>query len=86
MLQITRLVLANEGALFLHNIVLFKWANPVLYLFIFVLFTLQFRMTNIQFEQYKLKKSIDGVLGTRTQGSKMEGADKSTELWRHPIA
>ena len=26
----------------------------------------------------------DGVIGTRTQGSRMEGADKSTELWWHP--
>ena len=27
----------------------------------------------------------DGVLGTRTRGSRMEGADESTELWqRHP--
>ena len=29
-------------------------------------------------------KSIDGVLGTQTWGSRMVGADKSTELWRHP--
>ena len=29
-------------------------------------------------------KSIDGVLGSRTRGDMMEGADKSTELWRHP--
>ena len=28
-------------------------------------------------------KSIDGVLGSRTRGSMMEGADESTELWRH---
>ena len=28
-------------------------------------------------------KSINGVLGNRTQGSRMVGADKSTELWRH---
>ena len=27
---------------------------------------------------------MDGVLGTRTQGSRMEGAGESTELWRHP--
>ena len=26
-----------------------------------------------------------GVLGTRTWGGIMVGADKSTELWRHPI-
>ena len=29
-------------------------------------------------------KSFDGVLGTRTRGSRMVGADESTELWRHP--
>ena len=29
-------------------------------------------------------KSIDGVLGTRTWGSRMIGTDKSTELWWHP--
>ena len=29
-------------------------------------------------------KSIDGVLGSQTQGSRMEGPDESTELWRHP--
>ena len=44
-------------------------------------FHIPIQMTNIQFEQYQLKKSIDGVLGTRTRGSRMEGADKSTELW-----
>ena len=27
--------------------------------------------------------SIYGVLGTRTRGSRMVGADESTELWRH---
>ena len=30
-------------------------------------------------------KSIDGVLGSRTQGGMMEVADESTELWRHPF-
>ena len=30
-------------------------------------------------------KSIDGVLGSRTRGGMMEGADESTELWLHPI-
>ena len=29
-------------------------------------------------------KSVDGVLGTRTWGGRIVGADKSTELWRHP--
>ena len=32
-----------------------------------------------------MKKSVDGVLGTRTLGGSMVGADKSTELWRHPF-
>ena len=26
---------------------------------------------------------MDGVLGTQTWDGKMEGADESTELWRH---
>ena len=29
-------------------------------------------------------KSIDGMLGSRTRGGRMEGADESTELWWHP--
>ena len=29
-------------------------------------------------------KSIDGVLGTRTRGGRMAGANESTELWQHP--
>ena len=28
---------------------------------------------------------VDRVLGTRTWGSRMEGADESTELWWHPL-
>ena len=31
------------------------------------------------------ENSIDGVLGTRTRGGRMVGADESTELWRHPL-
>ena len=30
-------------------------------------------------------KSVDGVLGIRTRGGRMVGADKSTQLWRHPL-
>ena len=30
-------------------------------------------------------KSVDGMPGTRTRGSRMVGADESTELWRHPF-
>ena len=29
-------------------------------------------------------KSVDGVLGTQTWGSRMVGANDSIELWRHP--
>ena len=29
-------------------------------------------------------RSVDGVLGTRTRGGRMVGADESTEIWRHP--
>ena len=28
-------------------------------------------------------KSVEGVLGTRNRGSRMEAADESTDLWRH---
>ena len=31
-----------------------------------------------------INKSIDGVLGSRTRSDRMVGADKYTELWRHP--
>ena len=51
----------------------------------FCSFHIPIQGTNIQFELYELKNSVDGVLGSRTQGGRMEGADKSTELWRHPI-
>ena len=32
----------------------------------------------------KFNTIIDGVLGARTQGGRMEGSDEYTELWRHP--
>ena len=53
-----------------------NWANPGLFLFIFVFL----HDTN----QIYIDKSIDGVLGTRTQGGRMEGVDESTEQWRPP--
>ena len=34
--------------------------------------------------QIQIDKSVDGVLGIQTWGGRMEGADKSTELWWHP--
>ena len=30
----------------------------------------------------QIEKSIDGVLGIRTRGRRMVGADETTELWR----
>ena len=32
----------------------------------------------------QIEKSIDGLLGIRTRGRRMVGADKTTELWRPP--
>ena len=32
-----------------------------------------------------IEKSVDGELRTQTRVGRMEGADESTELWRHPI-
>ena len=34
--------------------------------------------------QIQIDKSVDGVLGTQTRGGRMDGVDKSTELWCHP--
>ena len=32
-----------------------------------------------------IEKSVDGVLGIRTRGRRMVGADETTELWRPPM-
>ena len=32
----------------------------------------------------QIEKSIDDVLGIRTRGRRMVGADETTELWRPP--
>lgn len=52
------------------------WANTGLFLLIFVFSALN---------NSKIDESIDGVLGTRTQGRRTEDADEYTELWRHPV-
>ena len=44
-----------------------------------------FHMTNTALI-LQMKKSVDGVLGTRTRSGRMVGADESTELWWHPLA
>ena len=36
------------------------------------------------FSIIQIEKSVDGVLGIRTRGCRMVGADKTTELWRPP--
>ena len=41
-----------------------------------------FRLNTISIIQ--IEKSIYGVLGIRTQGHRMVGADKTMELWRPP--
>ena len=33
----------------------------------------------------QIEKSVDGVLGIRTRGCRMVGADETMELWRPPI-
>ena len=55
--------------------------NPTSILFIFVLSS---QHNDIMVQNLTIK-SIDGLLGTRTQGGRMLGADESTELWRHPV-
>ena len=52
-----------------------KWANPGLFLF--------FRSFLVKIS-IQIEKSIDGVLGIRTWGHRMVGADDTTELWRPP--
>ena len=62
---------ANCGGILLKN-----GPIPASFCFIFVLFLLQF--------QYKIEKSVDGVLGIRTWGRRMVGTDETMELWRLP--
>ena len=57
-----------------------KWAKSGLF---FVYFC-SFHMTNIVQIDHN-DKSVNGVLGTRTRGGRVVGADEFTELWRHPI-
>ena len=51
---------------------------------LFCLFS-SFSQHNDNIVQILTIKSVDGVLGTRTRGGRMVGADESTELQRHPI-
>ena len=60
-----------------------KWAKPGLFLVYFHSFSQSKDKYSTNFTI--IDKSIDGVLGSRTQGGMMEGADEYTELWRHPM-
>ena len=55
-----------------------KWANPGLFLFYFHSFLVTISI--------QIEKSIDGVLGIRTPGRRMVGADETSELWRPPLS
>ena len=65
----------KEKELEKNHLLLLKGPNPSSFLFIFVLFKMQ-RCEYVTIND----KSVDGVLGIRTQGGRMEDADKSSEL------
>ena len=54
--------------------------RPILFIFVLFSHCKDKYSTNLTIND----KSIDGVLGSRTQGGRMEGTDESTELWWHP--
>ena len=64
------LISSLSDALFLVAVSFFKWAKPRLFLFIFVLFTKKYS-TNLTIND----KSVNGVIGTRSQGGRMVGAE-----------
>ena len=67
----------------MRRFIFFNGPNPASFLFIFVLFS--HRTDKYSTSLTINEKSLDGMLGSRTRGSRMEGADESTELWRHPM-
>ena len=56
-----------------------KWTNPGLFSFFY------FRSFLITNSIIQIEKSVDGVVGIRTWGCRMVGADKTMELWRPPF-
>ena len=58
-----------------------EWAKPGLFC-LFWFFSYDKNSPNLTIND----KSVDGVLGIRTGGGRMVGAEKSTELRRHPYA
>ena len=61
-------------------LILFLKRNQIRPLFVYFR---SFHMTNVAQIDFN-DKSIDGELGSWTYGGRMEGADESFELWRHP--
>jgi len=60
-----------------HHLIVFKiWANPGLFFVYFRSFLIPITISIIQIEN-----SVDGVLGIRTRGCRMVGADKTMELY-----
>ena len=78
--QPKQFVTLNTFSLSLEGV--FKiWAKPDLFLFNFLVFL----NANTNIAQIWLYEcSLGGVLGIRTRGGRMVGADNSDELWRHP--
>ena len=67
-----------------HEIMLIKvfiiWAKSSLFFVNSHPFLIPISISTIQIE-----KSVDGMLGIRTQGYRMVGADETTELWQPPM-
>ena len=68
---------ANEKV---PHIIFKKGQSPGLFLFIFVVFSLLWQYSTIDYNG----KSIDCVVGIQTLDRRMVGADKSDEQWRLP--
>ena len=59
------------------------WANSGLFFVLFLSFSLSNNNYSFNFKFNDTKwKNVDGVLGIRTQGRRVVGADKTTELFR----
>ena len=72
----------KTGNMLTGNAFLKNGPNPASFCFFFVLFShCKYKYSTNWTLNYK---SIDGVLRSKTRCSRMEGADKSTELWWHP--
>ena len=59
-----------------YLVLFFKWANPGFFVYF------HYFLGTISIIQ--IEKCLDGVLGIRTLGRRMVGAEETTELWRPP--